>query len=191
MKRIYVLAIWLALGTAPMVRAQDAATTERLNKLEGRIEDLTAGQQALMKQIADLAKQVEDLREQTSKPTGNYASQDDLKRLADAVREVDRKRVEDAENVKAELLSLRQALLKAPPPSPRKPAPAASSDTPHSDRSEKGFEHVVKSGDTLSTIIQAYREKNIKVSLDQILKANPEMKPEKIRPGQKIWIPQP
>lgn len=186
-----MLALWLTLGFAPALMAQDAATTERLNKLEGRIEDLTAGQQALAKQIEALAKQVEDLREQMSKPSGNYAAQEDLKRVADAVREVDRKRMEDAESVKTELLNLRQAVLKAPVASSKKTPPSASSENPRSDRPEKGFEYMVKSGDTLSTIVQAYREKNIKVSLDQILKANPELKPERLRPGQKIFIPQP
>jgi len=37
----------------------------------------------------------------------------------------------------------------------------------------------VQKGDTLSTIVQAYRDKNIKVSKDQILKANPDLKHRK------------
>lgn len=49
----------------------------------------------------------------------------------------------------------------------------------------------MKKGDTLSTIVQAYRDNNIKVTMDQILKANPGLKPERMRVGQKIFIPAP
>ena len=40
--------------------------------------------------------------------------------------------------------------------------------------------HRVEKGQTLSLIVQAYREKGIKVTMDQVLKANPGLKPEKI-----------
>ena len=66
-------------------------------------------------------------------------------------------------------------------------APKASKQAP----SDKGFEHIVKSGDTLSGIITAYREQNIKVNKEQIMAANPGLVPEKMRLGQKIWIPAP
>jgi len=49
----------------------------------------------------------------------------------------------------------------------------------------------VARGDTLSTIVEAYREQNIKVTLDSILKANPGLKPERLQVGQKIIIPAP
>ena len=35
------------------------------------------------------------------------------------------------------------------------------------------FPYVIQSGDTLDAIVQAYKEKNIKVTVAQILKANP------------------
>jgi LysM repeat protein len=191
MKRISVLSIGLLLALAPNVRGQDAATDERLNKLAGRIEDLTADNQALRKQIENLAKQIDGLREQASKPTGNFANQEDVKRLADALKEVDQKRIDDAEKVRTELLNLRKNLLAAPA-TPKKMAVAqVPADSPHSDKPEKGFEYVVQKGDTLSTIVQAYRDKNIKVTTDQILKANPDLKPERMRVGQKIFIPAP
>ena len=50
---------------------------------------------------------------------------------------------------------------------------------------------LVEGRDTLSTIAQAYKEKGIKVTVDQILKANPGLVPERMRTGQKIWIPAP
>jgi len=189
MKRISALTIGLALCVAPAAPAQDAATEERLNKLAGQIEDLRTGQEALLRRVEALAKEIDGLRDQMSKPTGNYASQEDLKRLAEALKEVDQKRLDDAEKVRTDLLNLRKSLLA--PTAPKKVTPSTTLEAPRSDKPEKGFEYVVKKGDTLSTIIQAYRDNNIKVSMDQVLKANPDLKPEKMRPGQKIFIPAP
>jgi LysM repeat protein len=56
---------------------------------------------------------------------------------------------------------------------------------------DKGFEYEVKKDDTLSLIVKAYRDNNIKITMDQVLKANPGLKPEKMRVGQKIFIPAP
>src|SRR5437899_3074920 len=95
MKWIYVLSVSVVLWTTPILRAQDAATEERLNKLAGQIEDLRAGQDALGKRIEALGKDLESVRSAADKPACNYAGQDDLKRLAEAVKEVDRKRLED------------------------------------------------------------------------------------------------
>ena len=50
---------------------------------------------------------------------------------------------------------------------------------------------MIKPGDTLDAIVQAYKEKNIKVTVAQILKANPGLKPERLLIGQKIYIPAP
>ncbi|HTL55248.1 MAG TPA: LysM peptidoglycan-binding domain-containing protein [Candidatus Limnocylindrales bacterium] len=189
MKRIAFLLAVLTLCSVAWSRAQDAATEERLNKLAGQIEDLRAGQEALHKQVETLIKEFENLREQAAKPTGNYAAQEDLKRVADAVKDVDQKRIEDAEKIRVELLNLRKGLLAAPPS--KKSAPQTSTDVTPSDKPEKGFEYVVQNGDTLSTIVKACRDKNLKVTVDQILKANPDLKPEKMRVGQKIFIPAP
>lgn len=161
--------------------------------MAGQIEVLQSGQEALRRQLETLSKQNDALREQASHPAGNYASQEDLKRVADAVKEVDRKRVEDAEKIHNELVKLQKTLQM--PLSASKPKSAAiPAVEPTSEKSsvpDNGYEYVVKKGDTLSIIVQAYRDKNIKISLDQILKANPGLKPEKLRVGQKLFIPAP
>ena len=194
MKRISILLVTLALCAPPVLRAQDAATEERLNKLSGRIEDLTAGQEVLKKQLADLSREIEALREQASKPTASYARPEDLNSLADKVKEVDRKRLDDAEKTQGELLKLRK-LLEEPISSSKKTGGAkAPKDTPAAAApatSDKGFEYVIKSGDTLDAIVQAYREKNIKVTVSQIVAANPGLKPERLKVGQKVFIPAP
>ncbi len=192
MKRLFYLLVALTVG-GPIAYAQDAATEERLNKLSGQIEDLIAGANAQKKQLEALAREVDTVREQASKPAGNYASQEDLKRLADAVNVIDRKRLEDYEKIRAELLKLGKSFPGAQPAGKKK---AGASDADVSDsgkpaRPEKGFEYEIQKGDSLWIIVQAYREKNIKITTDQILKANPGLKEDKLRVGQKIFIPAP
>lgn len=193
MKRISFLLVTLALCAPPALRAQDAATEERLNKLSGRIDDLAAAQESLKKQIDVLAKELDSVREQSDKPNASYARQEDLNRLGEAVKEVDRKRLDDAEKIHTELLKLRE-VLKAPPTPKKKTSAAAPKETPVSANPttpDKGFEYVIQSGDTLGAVVQAYKEKNIKVTVAEILKANPGLKAERLIVGQKIFIPAP
>jgi nucleoid-associated protein YgaU len=194
MKRISFLLVALALCATPVLRAQDAATEERLNKLAGRIDNLADAQEVMKKQLEDLAKDIQALREQSAKPSASYARPEDLNHLAEAVKEVDRKRLDDAEKTHAELLKLRK-LLEAPMSSTKKGAstrsPKDTSASPGPATSEKNFEYVIKPGDTLDAIVQAYKEKNIKVTVSQIVNANPGLKPERLRVGQKIYIPAP
>jgi LysM repeat protein len=195
MKRISFFLLLFTLGAAPGLRGQDAATEERLNKLSGQIEDLIAGQKAQQKHLADLAKELENVREQAAKPTGNYANQEDLKHLAEALKEVDRKRLDDYDKIQVALSKLGKTL--QPPAPSRKAASAQPVDPPAADKQqpdkvpsvEKGIEYVIQPGDTLSAVVQACKEKKVKVTVDQILKANPGLKPEKLRAGQKIFIP--
>jgi len=84
--------------------------------------------------------------------------------------------------------------LETPVPQPKRSAPSSSKDTSSGATSttpEKGFEYVVQSGDRLDTIVQACREKGVKVTVSQILKANPGLKAERLKVGQKVFIPAP
>src|SRR5262245_15009943 len=187
MKRISLLLAALLLGGISNVRADDAATEERLNQLSGKIEDLIASQETQRKQLAELRREIESLREQASKPTGNFAAQEDLMHLADTVKEVDRKRLEDYEKIRTTIKDLGKTLVASSPSTSTPPPKTKKSDSgtmelvkadkpaksDKSEKSDKGFEHTVKSGDTLSGIIAAYREQNIKVNKEQIMAANP------------------
>jgi septal ring factor EnvC (AmiA/AmiB activator) len=190
MKRIFVSSLAL-LCAAGSVLAQDAATEERLNKLAGQIENLVEAQRAQQKQLEALSKEIDNLRDQVSKPAGNYASQDEVKHLANLLREVDRKRMDDVDRISSELSNLAKSLRSAPATKPVKPTSSGDSSADSPPKNEKGYTHVVQQGDTISAIIAAYREKNIKVTEEQIRKANPNLKPERMAVGTKIWIPAP
>jgi len=203
MKRIFFAATLLALCAPVTARCEDAATEERLKQLAGKIEDLIAGQEAQRKQIANLARELESLRDQQNKPNTSYASQEDLKRLGKTIETVDQKRIDDYEKIGATLEKIKKTLetpVKSPKTTPTQTPDHGTGDrdrtsnntsTKTPDKQEKGFDYTVQSGDTLSAIIAAYKEKGIKVSEKQIMAANPNLVPEKMKVGQKIWIPAP
>lgn len=190
MKRISFLLLTAMLAAPVMAPAQDAATEERLNKLSAQIDVLIEAKDAQNKKIEDLQGQIRDLQSQVSKPSGNYASADDVKQLAEAVKEVDRKRQEDNEKVLNELEKLGKTLGGSVS---RRSASAVPDTRPvaESNPAAPHFEYTVQAGDTLGAIVKAYRDKNVKVSLQQILAANPGLKPETMKVGQKIVIPAP
>jgi LysM repeat protein len=192
MKRILFF-LMTALVAAPVIApAQDAAVEERLNSLSAQIDVLKEAKELQNKRIEALEKQVSDLQSKVSQPQGDYASTDELKKLADAIKEVDKKRQADSENVADQLEKLRKALLSGggsggrhtsvtPTDSPKQTFDPA---TPH-------MEYKVQSGDSLSAIVKAYREKGVKITLSQVLAANPGLKPENMKVGQTIIIPAP
>lgn len=192
MKRIFFFLIALSLCGGRGLRAQDAATEERLKKLNGLVQDLLESKETQRKQIETLSREVQSLREQVTKPTGNYATQDDLRTLAKKLQEIDENRIKDNKRIVETLDELGKKGLAPPAGKKSRPKPESiEGSTPVPTTPEKGFEHVVASGDTLSTIAQAYKEKGIKVTVDQILKANPGLVPEKMKVGQKLFIPAP
>ena len=193
MKRIFLLLMIATLACAAPVRAQDAATEEKLNKLSGQVEDLLAAKVEQDKRIAALVKEVESLREQAGKPTGDYATREDLRKLAEKLQEIDEKRIADSKRIADAI----EKLAKAPAGGGIKPpkTPKAPTDDPvkpvggTGDKPEKGFEYVIVSGDSLSVIAQKCREQGVKVTPDQILQANPGLKERSLPVGKKIFIP--
>lgn len=186
MKRISLLLLAAVTGLAPALVAQDAATEERLNQLNAKVEELQAALVLQQKRLADLAQELQNLREQQNRPGPAFATADDLKRLAEKIQELDRKREADKELILREI----EKLAKTAAAPPRATRPAAI-ETPPPVGDDKGFEYVIQPGDTLSLIVQAYREKNIKVTVKQILQANPGLDEKKLKVGQKIFIPAP
>ena len=83
MKRIAIFGLALALSGGALARAQDAASEERYNKLAGQIEDLRSSQEAITKRLETLGREIESLRGQVDKPSGNFANEEDLKRAKD------------------------------------------------------------------------------------------------------------
>lgn len=179
------------------VRAQDDANQQQIDKLSGQIQDLTDAQVAQGKRIEALEKQISDLQGQLNQPAANTVNPDDLKKLAEQVQEIDRKRQEDNDRVLKELERLEKSLgtsssshrssLDITPdiaPTPTRSRPTASPSGP-----QNGYDYTVQRGDTLLAIAKAYRAQGVKVTTDQILKANPGLDAKNMKVGQKIFIP--
>ncbi len=199
MKRIIIFLTIFVATTTIQLRAQDvAAMDERIKQLRGHVDDLLEDKANQKKQIEALAKEIQALRDhQQNQPTTTYASQEDLRELAKKLQELDTKRKADRELILSEIAKLGKASTGSSSSKPPKvtKAPAASGSPDNSSPTnlpDKAVEHTIAAGDTLSTIAAAYsKELGVKVTTEQIRKANPGIKDDKLVVGKKILIPLP
>ena len=192
--------LWLCLLTfaafnAGFARAQDAETTERLNKMEGYVQDLLAARDAQEKHLQALEKEIADLRDKMNQPgANNYASADDLQKLAGQVQELAKKQQADNDQVVKTLEKLGK--ISSPPTGGHRPPPSVATPPPTDNPTpasgpQNGFYYEIKSGNTLSAIAKAYSDQGHKVTVKQILDANPGLDPKNLIVGKKIFIPAP
>jgi septal ring factor EnvC (AmiA/AmiB activator) len=180
--------------TLGLARAQDAATQQQIDKLSGQIQDLQDATALQDKRIGALEKQVADLSDKLNQPAANnYASADDLKKLAEQVQEIDKKRQDDNDLILKQLEKLARV---SGGTTNRKPPPmisptASSTNNSTASGPQKGYEYEVKSGDTLSAIAKACRAQGVKVTVGEIQAANPGLDPKNLIVGKKIFIPAP
>jgi len=190
------ISFWLFIFTftAWVAHGQEDATQQQIDKLNGQVQDLIVAQATQAKRIEALEKDISGLQDKLNQP-GTAANQDDLKKLAEQVQEIDKKRQDDNARILKELERLGKSL-GAPQPS-HKTTPSVPTTTPAANPGpaaggpQKGYDYNVRGGDTLSAIVKAYRDQGIKVTTDQILKANPGLDPKNLKVGQKVFIPAP
>ena len=195
MKKI-LLWLLILVFTAVAARAQDAETTERLNKVEGYVQDLLAAREAQDKHMTALEKEIADLRDKSNQPAANNsASAEDLQKLAAQVQELAKKQQADNDLILKEIEKLGKisggsTSSHRPPPSIE---PTAPTDNSNGSGKQNGYWYEVQNGNTLSAIVKAYRDQKppIKVTVDQILKANPGLDPKNLIVGKKIFVPAP
>ena len=190
------ISFWLCLFTfaAGLARGQDAATQQQFDQLNGKIQDLIDTQAVQAKRLDALEKEIGELQDKSSGSGAvASASAEDLKKLAEQVQELAKKQQDDRDLILKEIEKLGKVAGAAPV---RKSPPSVSTtpvdgSTPSSNSPQKGYEYVVQTGDTLSAIAKAYRAQGIKVTTEQIQKANPGMNPHSLFVGKKIFIPAP
>jgi LysM repeat protein len=190
MKRIFVWFLILSSFVAA-ARAQDAATQQQIDQINGRLQDLLDAQAVQAKRIDTLEKEISDLRDKSGGPG---AAQGDLQKLADQVQELAKKQQADNDLILKEIGKLGK--VNGGSATSHKSPPAVSTtvaDNPAPARTspQKGYDYTIQRGDTLLAIAKAYRDQGIKVTTDQILKANPGLDPKNLIVGKKIFIPAP
>jgi LysM repeat protein len=190
------ISLWLFIFAFAVcvVHGQDAATQQQIDKLNGQVQDLLDAQATQAKRIEALEKEIAGLGDRVNQP-GTTVNQDDLKKLAEQVQEIDKKRQEDNDRILKELERLGKSLGASQPghkTTPNVPITAPTGNPgPVAGSPQKGYDYNVRSGDTLSAIAKAYRDQGIKITTDQILKANPGLNAGNMKIGQKIFIPAP
>lgn len=171
---------------------------EQIEKLNGGMEELKGAYNLQIRKMMALEKEVIILRtanENLKRESAlRFASNKDIDELATKLMEMDKNRRNDLQITNKqidEILKIVQKLAAAPvptvPPTRNNPPPA----------NFKAREHVVQQGEFLSTILEAYnsafKTEGLpgRVSQDQVLKANPGMKADRLLVGQKVLIPLP
>ena len=117
-----------------------------------------------------------------------------MQKLAEQVQDLAKKQKADQELILKEIEKLGK--VGGGSTSSHKSTPAVSTtvtDNPAAATSgpQKGYDYTIQKGDTVLAIAKAYREQGIKVTTDQILKANPGLDPKNLIVGKKIFIPAP
>jgi ATP-dependent exoDNAse (exonuclease V) beta subunit len=203
MKRISLLAVFLAALGSAAAFGQDEKQDD-IKRLTTDVESLIAANAATQKKISELSDALRHARDEAKgldKSSSIASINDDLKRLADKIQEVDKKRQADKELILEQLDKI-EKFLKSSGGSGRGKnvsVPDSTNSAPTKDPSkvpDKGFEYVVQKNDMLSTIVKEYnaefKKKGMKtITTQQVVDANPGLNPSKLRYGQKIFIPLP
>ena len=197
MKRIFALVATGLLALSFSASAQDAALIEQAQRLIGKVQDLSETVELQQKKITQLETELRAVREEQNKPRPDAVSREELRDLVGKVKEIDEKRAADKDLILKEISNLAKspAVGVSPTSKPHsKPKPVADTESPVPAGNYEGFEHTVKSGETLLAIVQAYnKEQGLKNTLATVLKhpLNAKIKAERLLIGQKVFIPAP
>ena len=182
---------WTAtLVAQPLTRAEAQALQQefqqRYQRLEGLVQDLVEGQAALSQRVDALAASVSKLERRVAEPAPDMVTQEQLAQTVKTLQQaVEKQQAEQNRKVMAELKRLQKVLAQGGRSStkPRAPDPKVPTE---------GYHYTIQSGDTLSAIVDAYRKAGVKgLTVNLVLRANKGLKPERLIPGQEIFIPDP
>jgi LysM repeat protein len=220
MKRKAAVAVLIAAGALlvpglsaqnPVADAERQQHEERYQNLSKRmelLEESIAAHQKTVQSLTDEVRKLKDELDRSRSRSEGAASQDSLKRLQDAIVEVDKKRQADGERIARSFEDLRKLILKesSRPVATPGVTPAGSGGTrvprgtpggattpgrptapppPTGD----GYHYSIKSGDTLSSLVKALRAEGHKVTEKMVMDANPGVNWNRLRIGQQIFIP--
>src|SRR4030095_16901278 len=170
----------LGLQKVPAAEVVDPAVVgERLQRLTATVESLELSLASQRRQIDELTSELQKVREELLEQTTRRPWADDIKRLADAIKEVDRNRAADREQVEKVLDDLGKNVSTLAEPS--KPAPTtpgrsdregrgvgttanpqeptdASPSTPKAREpaADNVYEHVMERGEVLSEVVRRF-----------------------------------
>tara|TARA_B100000686_G_C16716971_1_gene932637 strand:+ start:851 stop:1453 length:603 start_codon:yes stop_codon:yes gene_type:complete len=180
-----------AIARAQNNSLQNRALIENVNRLQGQLEDLLQSYNSLKKEVDILQIELRKTRAESLKSKPDSITKSDIEGLTKAIREVDRKRSADKELILKEIRNI------ARNSNNNNSRPITTTPSTTNRKPQKGFEHTVQSGETISAIIAAYNEQlkiegsKKRIALNSVLKANPKLNPRSIQIGQILFIPDP
>jgi LysM repeat protein len=210
MKRAFILFVIPILLMRLPVMAQDNASTaaaiaareaadERYKRLAADLQAVQSDNEAMHAKITAMEQEIQTLRDTQAHAGDNSGIQDQLKKLAETIQEVDKKRLADkdaiSEEIRKSIGELEKSVGGASPPA-HVPGPKPVPTQDNSPSSDKGYSYTIKDGDTLGEIVRAYnkdyKSKGVKtITIKQAKEANPEVDWNRLKVGQKIVIPRP
>jgi len=204
----------LLFGTVASQAQVLQVDVEEFKRLAGEVADLRESNQAQQRRLKELQNQVETLRsalrestERSGARLGEFATREDLKKMADFIREVDEKRESDKKVILDQIKELGKTLATPPPETTTKPKNRRKSEETHDSKEPKEashesaapiegefYEYTVQKNDVFSKLVGDWnatlKEKGKKpVSYDDVKRANPKVNPNRIYEGQKILLP--
>ena len=188
---LFLTAVYLFQSTSSLAQRPSLDTRairEDYRRLQNQLEDLLVAHNALKTEVSKLHSEVRLLRTKTATKDPTTANRADLEGLAKSIREVDRKRVQDKDLILKEMKTLlRSGSIATSATKPPKVSP----------NPQKGFDHTVQAGETISAVIAAYNDElksqgaKKRITLKSVLDANPNLNPRTMRIGQPLFIPDP
>jgi hypothetical protein len=205
MKRLVVLC--LLVGSPLLAQAADSLTDaavwaaqkdseEKYKRLAADVQTILDTQELIQKRQEEfrqrldrLSDEIRTFKDEQGRSSSAYVSREELRKLVEKLKEqLDEQRETD----KKLILNNIKELAKAPPVVPPAPKTAPKKE----ESSEERFIYEVKKNDRLLDIVAKYNEYfqehgQSKITLEQVLKANEGLNPNKLVAGRKIRIPIP
>lgn len=214
-RRLLAIAWTAGLAVASQAQGIDPAVVgERLQRLSSVVESLEITLSSQQRQIETLNREVQRARDDASRQGTQRPWAEDLRRLADAISEVDRKRIADNENVLKVLGDLRKALsglAEQTRSSASGSGARGRDDEPRRARGDDGggrsggesrvpagakkaVEYVMKSGDTVSGVVVKFntdaKARGFQaLTVQQVLDFNEIADARRVQEGTKLQLP--
>jgi LysM repeat protein len=191
-----------ASGRANAIADREEAE-ERYRRLDSAIQSLTTAQLDITRRLDETDQQLRKVAAEAAnaatRASGNFVTREEFAKLVETVREIDRKREADKQQILDRIRDLGKDLAGMVASASRRPASTPKTDdtpskpTPPANPNQEGAWHTVGKGETLASILNAYnedfRKKGGRTSMKLVQEANPKLKPDLVYVGQRIFIP--
>jgi hypothetical protein len=182
-----------------LLAQNNAYEEERYKILNENIRNILETQGLLLKRQSELkeryeslAREVDKLKEESSRGTSQFASKEYVKALGEKILEVDKKRIDDNKLILESIDSIKNLAKTSALPAKEPKNHGSTADAPDP------YIYEVKPGDSLEGIIIAYNklfkeQGKGKITKDHVLSLNPDLKAPSytVRVGKKLRIPEP